>query len=296
MFRVTTRLRFIKPQLATPVDQPPDGKHWIHEIKHDGYRCQLLLERGGARVFTRNGYDWSDRYPSIVRAAAKLRCESAIIDGEAIVQNGDGVSDFEALSSTMGQRPDSIILYAFDLMHLDGKDLRREALSVRRALLWALIGTDAESRIQFSEEFHGDGAAFFKACADKGLEGIVSKHGLAPYRSGRSKTWLKTKCFTESTFVVVGTDRDRKTGALRALLAHNDGTGLNYAGAAFIALGDDARTEFLAEVERLATSWSAFKSSRLTDVKWCQPKLTVRVKHLAGSKTLRHATVKGLAH
>ena len=118
---LTTRLRFIEPQLASPVDQPPEGKHWIHEIKHDGYRCQVLLERGQARVFTRNGYDWSDRYPSIVRAAANLRCQSAIIDGEAIVQDGNGVSDFEALSSAMRRRPHTIILYAFDLMHLDGR-------------------------------------------------------------------------------------------------------------------------------------------------------------------------------
>ena len=93
---------------------------------------------------------------------------------------------------------------------------------------------------------------------------------------------------------MVGTDRDRKTGALRALLAHPGSAGLNYAGAAFIALSDDARTEFLVEVERLTTSWAAFKSSRLTGVKWRQPKLTVRVKHLAGSKTLRHATVREL--
>ena len=130
-------------------------------------------------------------------------------------------------------------LYAFDLMHLDGADLRQPCLSERRSLLKALIRTDEESRIQFSEGFHGDGAAFFKACADKELEGIVSKHARAPYRSGRSKTWLKTKCFTESIFVVVGTDRDRKTGALRALLAHPNSAGLNYAGAAFIALSDE---------------------------------------------------------
>jgi ATP-dependent DNA ligase len=95
--------------------------------------------------------------------------------------------------------------------------------------------------------------------------------------------------------VVVGTDRDRKTGALRTLLAHNDGSGLNYAGAAFIALSGIEREEFLAEIERLTTSWAAFKSSRQSDAKWCQPRLTVRVKHLAGVKTLRHATVKALA-
>jgi bifunctional non-homologous end joining protein LigD len=294
MRRVTTGLRFIEPQLATPVDQPPEGGHWIHEIKYDGYRCQVLVDRGEVRVLTRNGYDWSDRYPSIVCAASTLRCQSAIIDGEAIVQDGNGASDFDSLNTAMRWRPESIILYAFDLMHLDGLDLRRQFLSVRRSLLKRLIRDDEESRIQFSEEFGGDGVVLFKACAEHGLEGIISKHALANYRSGRSNTWLKTKCFTESTFVVVGTDRDRKTGALRALLAHPNSEGLNYAGAAFIALVDEARTEFLTELERLTTSWAAFKSSRLTDAKWCEPKLMVRVKHLAGSKTLRHATVREL--
>jgi bifunctional non-homologous end joining protein LigD len=293
MSRVTSRLRFIEPQLAFPVEKPPEGKHWIHEIKHDGYRSQVVIERGQVRVFSRNGHDWSDRYPSIVRAAAGLRCKSAIIDGEAIVQDEYGASDFESLRSAMRRQPNSIILYCFDLLHLDGKDLRQETLLERRALLNHLVGDDADSRIQFSEEFDGDGAALFKACAERVLEGVVSKHSLAPYRSGRSRTWLKTKCFTESTFVVVGTDRDRKTGALMALLAHSDG--LKHAGAAFITLGGDERKEFLAEVERLTTSWAALKSFRATDVKWCQPRLAVRVKHLAGSKILRHATVRSFA-
>jgi bifunctional non-homologous end joining protein LigD len=110
MSSVATRLRFIEPQLASPVDQPPEGKHWIHEIKHDGYRSEVVIERGQARVFSRNGYDWSDRYPGIVRASASLRCQSAILDGEAIVQNGDGASDFEALQSAMRRQPQSIIL------------------------------------------------------------------------------------------------------------------------------------------------------------------------------------------
>jgi bifunctional non-homologous end joining protein LigD len=293
VLRVTSRLRFIEPQLASSVDQPPEGKHWIHEIKHDGYRCQILVERGEARVFTRNGYDWTERYPSLVRAAMKLNCRSAILDGEAVVQDGNGASDFEALGSALRQQPHSIILYAFDLLHLDAKDLRQQTLIERRASLKGLLGTDEQSRIQFSDEFDGDGAALFKACADRALEGIVSKHALSPYRSGRSRTWLKTKCFTESTFVVIGTDRDRKTGALRALLAHKDSGGLGYAGAAFIALAGDERARFFAELERLATSWATFKG--MHDVKWCHPKLTVEVKHLAGSKFLRHATVRGLA-
>ena len=293
MSRITSRLRFIEPQLASPVDQPPEGKHWIHEVKHDGYRSQVVIERGQVRVFSRNGHDWSERYPSIVRAATNLRCKSAIIDGEAIVQDEHGASDFESLQSAIRVQPYSVILYAFDVLPLDGKDLRQETLSERRALLKQLVGDDADSRIQFSEEFDGDGAALFKACAERALEGIVSKHALAPYRSGRSRTWLKTKCFTQSTFVVIGTDRDRKTGALRALLAHKNSGGLSYAGAAFVALAGAERLEFFAELERLATSWAAFKSSRLMDVKWCHPK--VEVKHLAGGKTLRHATVKRLA-
>ena len=115
------------------------GRTGFTEIKHDGYRCQVLVERGKARVFTRNGYDWSDRYPSIVRAAANLRCGLAIIDGEAIVQNGEGAADFKALRSAIRREPHNIILYAFDLLHLDGRDLRQQTLTERRTQLENLI-------------------------------------------------------------------------------------------------------------------------------------------------------------
>jgi bifunctional non-homologous end joining protein LigD len=152
----------------------------------------------------------------------------------------------------MRWRPHSIILYAFDLMHLDGKDLRQQALSERRSILKSLLGSDEESRIQYSEEFHGDGAAFFKACADKRLEDMVSKLASSRYRSGRSKTWLKTKCFTESAFVIIGTDRDRNTSALRALLARADRHALSYAGAAFIGLRGDAWHELRERLQRIA--------------------------------------------
>ena len=292
MPHVAARLRFIEPQPASPVDQPPKGNYWIHELKHDGYRCQVLLEQGSARVFTRNGHDWSQRYSSIVDAASNLRCNTAILDGEA-VQDGSGASDFDSLRSAKRRWAPETILYAFYLLHLDGIDLRRETLFERRANLRWLIGVNAESRTQFSEEFDGDGDTVFKACIEHKLEGIVSKHSMSRYQSGRSKTWLKTRCFTQSTFIVVGTDYDPHTGAPRALLARNDSAGLIYAGAAFIALGGDERAAFFAELECLQTSWTAFKSSRGVDVKWCDPKLTVEVKYLAGSKFLRHATVRG---
>jgi ATP-dependent DNA ligase len=205
----TLRLRFIEPQLPTLVSAPPQGRRWIHEIKHDGYRSQILLESGRVRILTRNGFDWSDRYPAIVGAAERLRCESAIIDGEAIVQDGHGISDFDAIRSAMRWQPDRLMLCAFDLMHLDGKDLRFRSLEERRDRLRALLRKTPPS-IQFSEEFVGDAAAFFKACFARGLEGIVSKHLDSAYHSGQSKNWLKTKCFTESEFVVIGMDVDAR--------------------------------------------------------------------------------------
>jgi DNA ligase D-like protein (predicted ligase) len=295
MYRVASGLHFIEPQLASAVEQPPEGRHWIHEVKHDGYRCQVHVEQGRTRVFTRNSHDWTDRFPSLVTAARVLACRSAILDGEAIVQNEAGVSDFEALGSAIQSRSPKIILYAFDLLHIDGRDIRQQMLSDRRTLLKRLVGDDAHSRIQVSDEFVGSGAELFDACRTLGLEGIVSKHAMAPYRSGRTKTWLKTKCFTESKFVVVGTDRDQKTGAVRALLSHQGSDGLTYAGAAFIGLRGEERKLFFDELERLTAAWGAFKDTRSNGPTWCVPKLTVEVKHLAGSKVLRHATVKGFA-
>src|SRR6185312_11157088 len=186
-------LEFIEPQLATSVDHPTPRAGWIHEVKHDGYRTLLSTERRKARAFTRNGFDWTERYSSIANAAAKLDCRSAIIDGEVIVQNERGVSDFESLKSAIRWQPHRLILCSFDLLHLNGKDLRDLPLAERRAKLKELVPN--EPPFLFSEEFTGDAAAFFQACADHQLEGIVSKLASSKYRSGRSKTWLKTKCF-----------------------------------------------------------------------------------------------------
>jgi bifunctional non-homologous end joining protein LigD len=210
-------LEFINLQLATAVDHPPPRAGWIHEVKHDGYRTLLIIERRKARAYTRNGFDWTERYAGIARGAAKLNCHSAIMDGEVIVQNKNGISDFDALKSAIRWRPQSLIFCAFDLLHFNGKDLREQPLLERRAKLKALV--PSEHPFLFSEEFSGDAAAFFRACADHQLEGIVSKLASSKYRSGRSKTWLKTKCFTESSFLIIGTARDRKTRAPLALLA-----------------------------------------------------------------------------
>src|SRR5262245_51142649 len=234
-------LEFIKPQLATAVDHPPRRAGWVHEVKHDGYRTLLIVAGRKARAYTRNGFDWTERYAGIAKGAAKLNCNSAIMDGEVIVQNKNGISDFDALKSAIRWRPENLIFCAFDLLHLNGKDLRDRPLLERRAKLKALVPT--EHPFLFSEEFTGDPDAFFQACADQQLEGIVSKLASSKYRSGRSKTWLKTKCFTESSFLIIGIARDRKTKAPLALLAQANADGLTYAGSAFLAISGTERTE-----------------------------------------------------
>jgi DNA ligase D-like protein (predicted ligase) len=286
-------LEFIEPQLATSVDHPPPRAGWIHEVKHDGYRTLLIVERRKARAYTRNGFDWTDRYPAITKAAAKLDCRSAIIDGEVIVQNEQGVSDFEALKSAIRWRPQRLILCAFDLLHLNGKDLRDHPLLERRAKLKELIPT--ERPFLFSEEFTGDAAAFFQACADHQLEGIVSKFASSKYRSGRSKTWLRTKCFTEGSFVIIGTARDRKTKAPLALLARAEAEGLTYAGSAFITLSGIERNELSSRLQTSKLERCPIPKLRFPDAQWVKPQLIARVHHLAGAKYLRHGTVRGFS-
>jgi ATP-dependent DNA ligase len=251
-----------------------------------------VIERGKTRAYTRNGYDWSDHCPLIIEAAARLPCRAAIVDGEVIVQDEHGASDFEALQLALRFWPGRLIFYAFDLLHLDGKDLRQRPLLERRGKLKALLAGDPASPLQYSEEFVGDAEAFFNACAKHALEGIISKRASSPYRSGRTKTWLKTKCFTESKLILLGVDRDRKTGAARALLAKPEQSGLMYAGAAFIALAGDARDQLNSKLEALAQERPSLSWLRNKQARWVRPELALRVRHLAGARLLRHATVR----
>jgi bifunctional non-homologous end joining protein LigD len=294
MSRVGGQLGFIEPQLLTSVDQPPLGEEWLHEIKHDGYRTLLVVEGGQARAYTRTGLDWTARYPGIVDATAKLHCRSAILDGEVVVQDDRGASDFEALRSAIKWQPYKPIFYAFDLLHLDGKDLRDRPLLERRAKLNTLLRLDETSPLQFSEAFIGDCVAFFRACAEHGLEGVVSKLASSRYRSGRSKTWLKSKCFTESSFVIIGTDRDRETGAMRALLARAEEQGLIYAGTALICLPAEARQDLQHRLTDLSSDVPPIAGLRHREAQWSKPELMARVRHLAGAKALRHATVRAV--
>jgi bifunctional non-homologous end joining protein LigD len=182
---------FIEPCIPTAARVPPSGPGWLHEIKHDGYRLMVRLEGRRVRLFSRRGHDWSDRFPRIGEALASLRARSATIDGEAVVLCPEtGLSIFDELHS--GRRDHDVVLYAFDLIELNGDDLRREPLEVRKATLTSLL-TKTGSGIRINEHIEADGPTVFAHACRLGCEGIVSKQRASPYRSGRTKMWIKVK-------------------------------------------------------------------------------------------------------
>ena len=288
-----SKLAFIPPLLPTLVDAPPNDDGWLHEIKYDGYRTQLVIDERGGRAFTRNGHDWSRQYATIIDAAAELPFDRAIIDGEVIVQDENGLSDFRALRASITSNPHRLIFYAFDLLHIDGKDLRRTPLIERRAKLEELIGKhDPQFPIQFSAHVLGNGDAMFEQVKAMELEGIVSKRIDSRYVSGRSTAWLKAKSYEEAEFVVVGTERG--TGPSTALLAREHDGDLEYVGGAMLTLTDKERDRFWADMERLKLPRPAVGIDKRKGAQWVEPKVHARVQYLKGSGKLRHATVREL--
>ena len=182
---------FIPPCLPSPAEHPPSGPGWVHEIKHDGFRLMARRDAAGVRLLTRNGHDWADRYPLIAEAASALGVRSCLIDGEAVACDGDGMPVFDRLRYRRADK--TVFLYAFDLIELNGRDLRREPIEVRKRQLATLL-RKALVGLQLNEHLeHEAGAVVFRHACKMGLEGIVSKRLGSPYRSGRSPDWLKMK-------------------------------------------------------------------------------------------------------
>jgi bifunctional non-homologous end joining protein LigD len=180
-----------EPCIPTRGTKVPAGKDWLHEIKHDGYR--LIVQRDGDRVrlFTRNGHDWSERYPLIVEAALRNRSKSFVIDGEAVLLGVDGISDFNALHTR--RHDNEVQLYAFDILALEGDDLRKLPLSLRKTNLARLLARRPEGIFVNDFEQGEIGPALFRAACKMGLEGMVSKRKDSTYRAGRSPNWIKVK-------------------------------------------------------------------------------------------------------
>ena len=198
---------FIEPELATSVDKVPSGARWIHEIKFDGYRVQVHLKDGVVKVFTRRGNDWTNRFRKIASDAWHVNAGSAIIDGEVVVPAADGTTDFSVLQNELKGRSAKIVMVAFDLLYLNGRDLRGLPLHERKAVLKKII---ADTDVQFSESFEVDGREMYKHACKTGLEGVVSKLRDSRYRSGRTNDWAKKPCAQRETLPIAGFALDGK--------------------------------------------------------------------------------------
>jgi bifunctional non-homologous end joining protein LigD len=195
---------FVEPALASLVDKAPDGARWIHEIKFDGYRIQARFDHGKVRLLTRKGLDWTDKFPTVAEAVARLPADTALMDGELVSEDKDGISRFSLLQQHLKDgRHDRIVYYVFDLLHCDDADLKQLPLTERKAALARLLAR-ARGAVRLSESLTERGPVLFKQACKMGLEGIVSKVADAPYRSGRGHDWLKAKCSDRQEFVVAG--------------------------------------------------------------------------------------------
>ena len=279
------RLSFIPPLMPTLVEKPPEGDGWIHEVKFDGYRSQIIIDAEAVRIFTRRGLDWSSKYRDLIEAAKGLNVQNAIIDGEIIVLNDAGLSDFGELRKAITRRQNDLYFVAFDLLHLNGHDLRDMPLEDRREILAEMIPEGG--RIQFSQALPGDAKAIFHLVDQAGLEGMVSKRKDSKYRSGPSTNWLKTKAFTIDEYELLGVEREAGKPAF-ALMAERV-TG-RYVGSAFITLNREMRERLWQRVQDHAGT--APKGMKRPATQWVKPGLIGRVKHLRGDEDLRHASLQ----
>jgi len=296
---------FIPPQLATLVDTPPPGDDWVHEVKFDGYRLECLKDLGQVRLLTRTGLDWTGKFPGIAAAAARLRARRAILDGEVVALLPDGRSSFQALQQSLSaDAPGDIVYFAFDLLRLDGVDLRPLPLVERKARLARLLGQAARRRgaVRYSEHTTGKvKEALARACR-KGLEGLIAKRAGVPYQSGRTRWWLKIKCQRRQEFIVIGytEPKGRRSGVGALLLGVRDDDGtLRYAGrvgtgmnqAMLASLKDD-----LVPLRRKTSPAGRGTPRSAAGMHWVDPKLVVEVAFTewTGAGVLRHPSFVGL--
>ena len=246
---------WIAPAIPTLVRTAPTGLNWLHEIKHDGYRTICVVDQGAVSIYTRRGLNWADRMPSIARALSALKVRSAVIDGEAIVIGEDGLSDFFTLHAALARRnAPRAMLVAFDLLHLDGEDMRGRELEDRRAVLEAVVRKRAPW-IQFSESIEGNGSEVWRRACGMGLEGIISKRRGSRYFSGKTDAWRKTKCTLTDHFAVMGADRTGRSLRLSRFLDRglvpcgSAGAGLSDSDARQIRAALDAKQAVIVTVE-----------------------------------------------
>ncbi|MGD0731888.1 MAG: DNA ligase D [Terracidiphilus sp.] len=302
---------FIAPELALATSQPPDTDAWLHELKLDGYRIQIHVRDTrshgklvrSAALLTRNGLDWTHRMPEIAQAAARLPVKAALLDGEVVVLEPSGQTSFAALQAAFQQDlQESLIYFAFDLLHLDGRNLRNLPLTRRQALLAELLkNSNEDSTIRLSESFHVSGKEMFSKACQLHAEGIVSKLASSTYHSGRSGSWLKMKCSREQEFVIGGFTLPSKgghgIGAL--LLGYYQNGKLIYAGRSGTGFTQKMQHTLRDRLDKLLKKHPPFTSlpaDARRNAQWVKPKLVAQVAFATWTtdNLLRQAAFKGL--
>ena len=292
----------MEAQLATLVKDPPQGPHWVHEIKYDGYRMLCRIEKGGTRMISRNGKDWTGKFPPVAEALSRLPVHSAWIDGEVTVIDARGRSSFQALQNALSGDPAALTFFAFDLPYLNGVDLRGVALAERKSVLKELLA-DSSATIRYSEHFSAPGAEFLDKVCGLGLEGMVSKRADLPYQGGRGPAWQKTKCAQRQEMVIGGyTDPEGSREAFGALLLgvyEPDGR-LTYSGKVGTGFTAAMLTSVYRALKPLVQKKPPFhnppRGAEARRVHWVKPALVAEVSFTEWTDdgTLRHPSFQGL--
>ncbi|HXX03005.1 MAG TPA: DNA ligase D [Xanthobacteraceae bacterium] len=294
---------FVPVSLAALYDHAPSGPGWLHEIKYDGYRMEARLDHGKVRLLTRKQQDWTHRFEAVAEAVAALPAKTALLDGEIVVEDDNGVSNFSLLQTDLkAGRTDRFAYYVFDLLYLDGQDLRSEPLTERKAALARLFKrANNASVIRFTGYFDEDGPLVYRHASKIGLEGIVSKRRDAPYRSGRTDNFVKVKCRGGQEVIVVGfspsTALPRAIGAL-IVAVHEDGK-LRYAGRVGTGYTRKTARELWQRLEPLRTERRPVElppDEKRKGVVWVQPQLVIEVESagVTHGGVLRQGSFKGL--
>jgi bifunctional non-homologous end joining protein LigD len=293
--------KFIEPTLPTAAERAPSHAGWLHEIKYDGYRIQAHLKNGRATLFSRQGLDWTERFPVVARVLPDVPAKTVVIDGEVVVQTQAGIASFAALVDALRSGGGDMVFYGFDLLYLDGFDLRESPLRDRKAALGQLLATmGATSRIRYSDHIEGDGDAVFRHASRLGLEGIVSKTASSPYRSGRVKSWLKIKSSQSDSFVIAGfIPSTVDTTAVSALVmgeyADKQLIPVGHVGSGFTAR---SARELRQKLEPLRTNTAPLKDETAIakGVRWVEPTLSAEIEYRGrtGDGLIRHAVFREL--
>jgi bifunctional non-homologous end joining protein LigD len=291
---------FREPQKATLADHVPAGSGWIHEMKYDGYRCLLALGGGMARIYTRSGLDWTDKFPGIAEAARALPFGSALLDGEIVQLDDKGNTSFSGLQQAIGEGGRDLSLFLFDALEVEGEDIVRLSTVERKARLQAAIGDGRPPFILYADHIVGRGEQLFEAMCKAGQEGIISKRADAPYRGGRTKSWLKIKCTNRQEFVIIGwTPSDKKARGFRSLLlAVHEGRELRYVGKVGTGFSMAVIQDLLAKMRPLEVKKApaAVPRADARGAHWVKPKLVAEIAFAEQTSDgiLRHPSFLGL--